>query len=342
MIRWCNILGRGQGALVLAVLAGTLAGPAWASPPRGSEAARIRLTDTEKAPFDSARYQGKTLVLVFGELSHEKLGQACTDVDGALRDSRVPKDAAVPVLLVTHEPTAEALAKAREGGHLPQLVVNDPKREAFGAYQIVVVPEVVVVGPDSKVVYAMPSFTPNFKEVLTQAVLLASGKIDAGQFEQTLAHPASGAMTEGDARASRLTRLARELNKKGMPELAEQRYREAVEAAPKSAEARLGLGELLLAQDRLDDAEAAFRAVLGLTPESTDAMLGLDAAAIKRGGEGLAKAEADVRKIIAANPKLARAQYLLGLVCAQRSEHADAAACFRKAYELLQEHGESQ
>jgi tetratricopeptide (TPR) repeat protein len=331
-------------AAVLVLLAGALGFAslaAAASPPRGSEAPRIVLTDVEKAKFDSSTYKGKTLVLIFGELSQEKLGQACADIEGALSDSRLPKDSAVPVLLVAHEPTAEGLAKARQGGHLPRLVVNDPKREAFGAYQIVVVPEVVVVGPDGKVVYAMPSFTPNFKEVLTEAALLAAGKIDAAQFDQTLARPGNGQVSGPEAKASRLAHLARELTRRDMPEMAEQKYREALEAWPKCVEARLGLGELLLSQDKLDEAEASFKAALELTPGSTDAMLGLDAAAIKRGGEGLSKAENDVRRVLAGNPKLARAHYLLGLVHQQRSEQADAAACFRRAFELLMERGES-
>jgi Flp pilus assembly protein TadD len=280
-------------------------------------------------------------VLIFGELSHEKLAQACADTDEALHDPRLPKDAAVPVLVVAHEPSAEALTKAREGGHLPRLIVNDPRREAFGAYQIVVVPMVIIVGPDGKVIYAMPSFSPNFKEVLTEATLLGAGKIDAAQFDQTLAHPANAAVSGPEARGSRLTHLARELARRGMPELAEQRYREAIQSAPKDAEAHLGLGALLLDQDRLADADASFRTALELTPGSNDANLGLDAVAIRRGGEGLAKAETDLRRIIAANPKMPRAHYLLGLVHQQRSEHAEAAVCFRKAFELLQEHGEN-
>jgi tetratricopeptide (TPR) repeat protein len=313
-----------------------------ASPPRGSDAPRITLTNTDGGKFDTADFKGKTLVLVFGELSHEKLAQACADIDAALSDPRLPKDAAAPVLLVAHEPAPEALAKAREAGHLPKLVVKDLKREAFGAYQIVVVPTVVVVGPDGKVVYSLPSFTPNFKEVLTEAALLAAGQIEPAQFEQTLAHPTSAPVSGPEAKASRLTHLARELARRDLPEMAEQRYKEALEAWPKSIEARLGLGELLLSQDRLDDAETNFKAALELTPTSLDAMLGLDATAIKRGGEGLAKADMDVRRIISNNPKLARAHYLLGLIHQQQSEHADAAACFRRAFELLMEQGESR
>jgi len=330
--------------LGLALVAGMLAmvGPAWASPPRGSEAPRITLTGTDNSKFDSAQFKGRTLVVVFGDLSQDKLAQACADIDASLHDPRLPNDAAVPVLVVAHDPAPEALAKAREVGHLPRVIVTDPGRAAFGAYQIMVVPTVVVVGPDGKVVYALPSFAPNFREVLTEAVLLGAGKIDAAQFDQTLAHPANTPVSGPEARASRLTHLARELVRRGMPQLAEQRYREALAANPKSAEAHLGLGELLLDQDRLDAADDAFRAALELIPGSTDAMLGLDATAIRRGGEGLAKAEADLHRIITANPKLERAHYLSGLIHQQRSEHAEAAACFRRAYELLVEHGGSQ
>jgi tetratricopeptide (TPR) repeat protein len=325
------------------LLAGVLSGTnAVASPPQGSDAPRIVLTDIEKGAFDSATYKGKTLVLIFGELAHEKLPQTCADVDAALGDPRLPKDAAVPVLLVAHEPTPDALKKARDAGHLPMIVVNDPKREAFGSYQIVVVPEVVVVGPDGKVIYAMPSFKPNFKEILTQAALLAAGKIDAAQFEQTLANPGGAPSVTGpEAKASRLAHLARELVRRDMPDMAEQKYREAIAAWPKCYEAQLGLGELLLSQDKLDEAESAFKSALELTTASVDAMLGLEATIIKRGGEGVTKADEDVRRILAKNPKLPRAHYLLGLIHQQRAEYADAAACFRTAFELLMERGEA-
>ena len=81
---------------------------------------------------------------------------------------------------------------------------------------------------------------------------------------------------------------------------------------------------------------------MALAPASTDAMLGLDAAAIKRGGEGLTKADTDLRRMIASDPKLARAHYLLGLIHQQRSENSEAAVCYRKAFELLLEQGEGR
>jgi tetratricopeptide (TPR) repeat protein len=330
-------------AALLAVATTLLAPPATASPPRGSDAPRITLSDADGGRFDSADYKGKTLVLIFGELSHEKLAQACADIDAALADPRLPKDAGTPALVMAHDPGAEGLKNARDSAHLPKLVLADAKREAFGAYHIVVVPEVVVVGPDGKVLYALPSFTPNFKETLTQALLLASGKIDAAQFDEYLAHPGAGPAVSGpEAKASRLAHLARELVRRGLPEMAEQRYREAIEASPKCAQAQAGYGELLLSQGKLDEAQARFQTALDLTPGSLDAMLGLDAVLIKRGGEGLNTADTDVRRILAGNSKVARAHYLLGLIHQQRSEQSEAAQCFKTAAELLMEPGESQ
>jgi YaiO family outer membrane protein len=66
--------------------------------------------------------------------------------------------------------------------------------------------------------------------------------------------------------------------------------RQVLASQPENADAHLQLGLSLLALDRLDEAEAAFRRTLELAPDYTDARIGLARVAQRRGDKGAALA----------------------------------------------------
>lgn len=80
----------------------------------------------------------------------------------------------------------------------------------------------------------------------------------------------------------------------GNPGAAVALLRPIVSADPGNADAQLQLGLALLALDRLDEAEEAFRAVLAVAPNYADARVGLARIAHRRGDEGAARAELDL------------------------------------------------
>ncbi|HEU0098478.1 MAG TPA: YaiO family outer membrane beta-barrel protein [Allosphingosinicella sp.] len=77
----------------------------------------------------------------------------------------------------------------------------------------------------------------------------------------------------------------------------------AVAAEPDNSDAQLQLGLALLAEGRLDEAEAAFRRTLDLAPGYEDARLGLARVAIRRGDPKAARAA--LEGVSAANPEAA-------------------------------------
>lgn len=79
----------------------------------------------------------------------------------------------------------------------------------------------------------------------------------------------------------------------GKPEVAVALLRPIVAADPANADAQLQLGLSLLALDRLDEAEQAFRAALAVAPDYADARLGLARIAQRRGDRTTAIAELD-------------------------------------------------
>ena len=69
----------------------------------------------------------------------------------------------------------------------------------------------------------------------------------------------------------------------GRPEAAVPKLQQVLAAQPEDVDARLNLGLALLALNRLDEAEAAFQAVIARTPGYTDAWIGLARIEQRRG-----------------------------------------------------------
>jgi Tfp pilus assembly protein PilF len=129
---------------------------------------------------------------------------------------------------------------------------------------------------------------------------------------------------------------ARELMRQSLFALADIRLREAIKLAPDHLGAQLARADLLLRQNRLPEADAAYTAILAAHPDSSDAALGVAAIQIKRAppGDQLAAVEASLNILIAKNPSLPRAHQLLGSVYEQRGDAARATAEYKKAAEL--------
>jgi tetratricopeptide (TPR) repeat protein len=318
--------------MIAAALPG--AASALAFPPRGSAAPEIKLQELQGGVVDTSALRGRVLVLLFADLGHEKLAKAGAETMAAIADPRLAGDDITPILIIANSATPGQLEFARSQGALPKLVAHDPERRAYGDYRILVIPSVIVVNAERKVIHAMPAFSARYQAGLTDALLFATGKIDEPQFESTLS--AQGAPpSQADLRATRIIQMARQLARRGMPDMAEERYREAIKLSPGNAEARLGLADVLIAQDRLEQAESELKSLADQRPDCVDAALGLIHVRILRGGESLLMAESDLSALPKERAALPRAHYLWGLIHEQRGETKDAAASYRRAAELL-------
>ncbi len=317
----------GAAAVLVAALLAT------AAPPEGADAPAIALKDLGGQDVTSASLAPRTLVLIFGELTHDGAKQTCGDVIDVLAEPRLAGANAVPVLIIAQDSPVNQLKELAAQSRFPAVILHDPKRDAFGAYRVLVVPTVVVVDPKGKVVHSMPGFIPRFKDVLAESVLVASGKQTKDRLEQAIDPKASGASPEV-VRADRLTHLGIELTRHGLYDMAEARFSEATKLSPGHVGATLGLGDLMLRQDRLADAEPLFRSVLAAKPDSLEAALGMVGVQVKRGGDDLAKAEASLNGILEKDPKQPRARFLLGQVFERRGDASRAMIEYKKAAEL--------
>lgn len=324
----------GRWGAVLSAWAGVWCAEA-ALPPRGSDAPAIRLKDLDGAQVSTKDLSSRTVVLVFGEFGHDGVRQACSEVMDVLADVRVEPGSVVPIMVVAQDTEPARLKDEAAQGRYPAIILQDPKRDAFGAYRVLVVPTVVVIDRNAKVTYAMPGFLPRFKEILAESVLVAAGKSTPEKLDRLVEGGAGPQPSAESIRSSRLVKLGSELARHGLYEMAESRYSEAMALTPDSVEAKLGLGELMLKQERLTDAEPIFRSVLTNHPDSLDAILGLAAVRLEKGGEELGPAEKSVNEVVEKSPSNPRARYLLGRLREKQGDAEGASREYRKAAEIL-------
>ncbi len=323
--------------LCVALVGGSAGAFAALAPPRGSTAAPIALSDLDGTAFDATRVAGRPHVIIFGELYHRQTREACAEVQRVLDDPRLAGETILPLLIIAQPLSRLELKTQAESLGLAGVVLHDPERKAFADYRVSVMPTVVVVGGDRKVIYSLPALTARFGDLLTDSLLVATGRLSAERFEQSLHPDGAETLTDEQVRANRLTQLARQLARRGLDDLSDEKYREALHLWPQSTEARLGLGRLHLKRGRISDAEAQFRAVLTEQPDLVEGILGVAYVQTLRGGEELAEAERLVRGVLDRDANQPRAHYLLGRICEQRDQPAQAAASFRRAAELLME-----
>ncbi len=284
---------------------------------------------------------GRPLVLIFGELYHERTLRACGEIRSVLESEALSDHAVASALVIAQDAPIEQLkADAAKDQSLPPTILHDVTRKAYGDYRVSVMPSVVIINGEGRVVHAVPGYTARLKDIVADAVKVASGEMSAERFEQLL-HPAEESIDESQVKAARISSLARQLARRGLDAMAEEKYAEALGLAPKYAPAQLGLAMLMLRKSDLARAEAAFRTAMDTDPKSVEASLGLAYVQTLRGGDELADARDVVLGVLQADPEEPRAYYLLGLIHQQRAETDDAIAAFRKASELLMARRES-
>jgi len=335
---------RGRGTWTrLSLTAGAAAGLAVAAAAngttdlkRGDPAPPLVMQSIDGRQVDTGAMRGRVLLLLFGEAGQDKTHQACREIVTALEAKQLADQPIDWILILSKSSSIIDLDLDAIEIQPPPIIVHDEARSAFGAYKTLVVPTVVVVGRDGRVVHALASYTNRFGDIVFDAMSVAVGSLSVEEFEQTL-HPPTDASAELHARrrAERLVHFADRLCQRGLDDMAEAKYVEALELAPGLRSARLGLGNLFLRQGRLDEAEHEFVEVLAAEPESRSARLGRAFVSAYRGGPELDHAEKIAHELIEHDGSWARAHFLLGLILERRGDKAAAADSFRTAAELL-------
>lgn len=300
---------------------------------QGMEAPDFKIKDTAGADVSLSSFRGKTVVLIFGELYHDKTLEACKQIDAVLQDERLKDAGIMPVLVTAQEAKAEDFRT--EALKVPMLVLRDTDRKAFGTYQVDVLPSVVVIDKEGHIVSAMGGLMPQMSDEVSDSLLLATGKLSLEQYQKARSTQATPVADETVLKAQRTAALAKQLAQRGLDDLAAEKFAEALKLDGHQITGRIDFGMLLLKGQHFAEAEAQFKAALQQQPGSVEASLGLAYVQAQRGGVELDAAEKTVRDILVRNPVQPRAHFLLGVILQGRGKNDEAMASFKKAAELL-------
>jgi len=329
-----GVIAWALAALVLLLLVPLQRGVAVTHLERGDRPPDLTLETLAGEPVTLNDQRGRPVIIVFGELYHERTLAACGDIARVLESDALATRSISVLLVVAQDAPTPALTKQARDPRLPSTILHDVRREAYGDYRVAVMPSVVIIDGEGRVVHALAGYTARLKDIVNDALLVATGASSYEEFERGL-RPAPAPIDEARVRAARVTSLARQLSRRGLNDLAVEKYREALDIASDYAPARLGLATAMLDTGRLADAEREFRGVIVADSSSVEASLGLAYVLTLRGGAELKEARAIVRHLLKNDPREPRAHYVLGLVQQQAGEIDDAIVSFRKSAELL-------
>ncbi|MCP3904905.1 MAG: tetratricopeptide repeat protein [Planctomycetes bacterium] len=292
----------------------------------------LETLDGKRVTLEDQR--GRPVVVVFGELYHQRTLSACGDIGEVLEADALATRGISVMLVIGQDEPKPALRERAGDPRLPPIILHDVTRQAFGDYRVAVMPSVVVIGADGRVVHSVAGYTDRFKDIMNDALLVATGASSYEEFEKTL-RPEATPVDEARVRAGRITGLARQLARRRLDDLAVEKYREAIAVAPDYAPARIGLATAMLDTGRLAEAEREFRAALEASTSSVEASLGLAYVLTLRGGDDLKEAREIIRDLLRDDPDEPRAHYVRGLLHQQSGETEEAMASFRTSAELL-------
>ena len=301
----------------------------------GDSAPSIVLKDGNGREYGLDEFRGKALVILFGQSNHLKTSRACDALREVFSESELRCQPIQWLFVLSRSSRLEDLHLKLNEYRIPPLVVHDTGRKAFGDYGVVVLPSLVVIDPEGKVVHAQAGMHHRFSDLAYHAIRVAIGCLTYDEFTvMRLAHPEQSP-TADTIRSQRLIHLAEQLATHEMNVMAIAKYREALELNPESFAAHLGLGDVLLSDNKHELAEAEFRQARTLQPDSVEAALGHATALANGDADDLAASLVIAGELRKKNPDSARVHFVLGLIEEQRGDITAASIHYRTATEIL-------
>lgn len=299
----------------------------------GDPAPAIALPEADDL-VDTTGLTGRVMVLLFADAQQPHTRNACEEIMATLEDPHAGQGDVVWIVVLAKHGDADQFTSALSDVRPPDHIVVDSDRAAFGAYDVVVAPTTVVVDAKGRIVHTLAGFNYRYSDTLDYALQFARGQLTKDDFQLALSGELSESPDQQAVRAERIARLAYRLHRRGMFELAEQKYREAIELAPSFAGASIAYGAMLIKLGRLDDASRHYLSVLKAAPEHHDALVGLAHICIRRDPPDLTEAAQLLSKAIDQQPNSAPAHYLMGELHEAKGELEEAVRQYRIAASL--------
>ncbi len=283
---------------------------------------------------------GRPAILVFGESYHQQTIGSLVELKKVYSTIGLTESDLQVFLIVSHEPTGEQVKQLHQDDKINVEILLDKDLEAFGNYGVTVMPSVVVIDKQGRIILALSGVPLSFADFVLDAVLLSTGRITQQQYEAAgNAAQKVDAQGESVTRAHRLAALAGQLARRGYTTLALERYRETLEIDNTYLHARVGIARCLIKLNLMPDAVEELQNVLKTDADHAEANLVLAQIEIMQGGDSIAEGKKRVQRVLKLSPENSEANYLMGTICEAQGETDQAMNCYKKAAKLLLETG---
>lgn len=284
-----------------------------------------------------AELKGHPAVVIFGELYNHNSLDALTELAKLLQEPALSESGARSLLIVGSQDSTEKLAndwqELKQKSKDDVLVLHDRRREQFERYGVKVLPTIVIVDAQGQIAMTVSGYPLNFSDVVSEALLYATGKIEKGRLDRALHPENSTGSNEVQLKALRTAKMGSALAKRKLFDLAVARFEEARSLDPTLLDARLGLASVQLELGKVEEAYALFGDVLAMAPANVTAHIGLARIEIRR--DQLDHAEKRLKEQVALHPLHAELHFLLGEAYEKRGRKEEALSAYKRASMLL-------
>ncbi len=278
-------------------------------------------------------FSGKPLVLVFwgGDLKAKKKRsiKVLSIINKHLKDLK-KKNVSLLVVNVQNDnqkTIQEVLKKADFTSHL----YSDSSLKAYGTFGIYVLPSVLFVNTEGKITGGI-GYSKDFAQRFMDEVEVMIGSKTRDELTAEL-NPVMKEIPKEKKLALRHMNMGRTMQGKGMLEAAEREYLKSLKYNPKLALARVGLGCIYVELDKIDEAIKELDAALDQQPDLIEGEICLAKADAKMGK--VQEALEDMQALLFRNGRNPDLHFMVGSLQEQLGKLKQAAAQYKKAYELL-------
>ena len=215
-------------------------------------------------------------------------------------------------------------------------VYTNATQKAYADLGIFIVPSVMLVDKDGKIVSGL-GYSHDFSERLKGEVQVMLGEKSREDMEKELRPEMVEKSTE-EKQSVRHLNMAIVMMKRGQTDSAISELKKALEIDPKMGEAQGQLGCLYLDKGQLEDAKKALDASYEISPDYLPANI-CDARVTAEEGQ-VDDALADLKALMFRNARNPELHFTAGTLYEKQEKFTEAAAEYRKAFELVSKHVE--
>lgn len=243
----------------------------------------------------------------------------------------------VKVLLVNAQGDPKDVIQSTTSGLSGKVsVYTDDAQKAYGDLGIFIVPSVMLVDKEGKIVSGL-GYSHDFAERVKGELQVMLGEKTRAEVEKEL-RPEMVEKSNEEKQTTRHLNMAVVMMKRGQTDSAISELKKALEIDPKMGEALGQLGCLYLDKGQLEEAKKALDASYEIDPDYLPANI-CDARVRAEEGE-LDDAVGDLKALLFRNARNPDLHFTLGTLLEKQQKFSEAAAEYRKAYELVSKHVE--